>query len=48
MTENRPEIKKAAQGDFDLFNTYLLAVSALLVEARRELTADLLHAMQAR
>ena len=48
MPVNRPEIKKAARGDFDLFTTYLLAVSALLVEVRRELSTDLLHAMQAR
>ena len=43
MAENRPGIKKAARGDFDY-----RVISALLVEVRRELTADLLHAMQAR
>ena len=43
MPANRPGIKKAAQGDF----RYRVS-SALLVEVRRELTADLLHAMQAR
>ena len=43
MAENNPEIKKAAPGDFDYH-----VISALLVEVMRELTADLLHAMQAR
>lgn len=43
MPANRPEIKKTAQGDFDY-----RASSALLVEVRRELSTDLLHAMQAR
>ena len=43
MAANRPEIKKAARGDFDY-----RVISALLVEVRRELSTDLLHAMQAR
>ena len=43
MPANRPEIKKAARGDFDDH-----VISALLVEGMRELSPGLLHAMPAR